>query len=61
MGSGGIYDFDGQQLYGDGREVERDRDVCLVHGREMQYDFRSGFTICPDCENPPAGEPHGNE
>ena len=23
---------------------------CLSHGCAMQYDYKSGFTLCPQCE-----------
>jgi hypothetical protein len=25
--------------------------TCLIHGFEMQYDMRSGFCLCPVCED----------
>ena len=25
-------------------------DRCLSHGCVMEYDYRSGFTLCPQCE-----------
>jgi hypothetical protein len=25
-------------------------DRCLIHDIEMAYDFRSGFTLCSQCE-----------
>lgn len=25
-------------------------DVCLTHGCSLEYDFRSGFSDCPQCE-----------
>jgi len=25
-------------------------DVCLIHGLAMEYDFNSGFELCPECE-----------
>ena len=25
-------------------------DFCLIHGFTLEYDFRSGFHICRECE-----------
>jgi len=27
-----------------------DNDFCIIHGYVLEYDFRSGFTYCPRCE-----------
>lgn len=30
--------------------IDFDGEVCLLHGCGLFYDMRSGFTLCPVCE-----------